>query len=84
MNFEQGSGQRVGPSIAARYGDPNQVVSASRNPVSVPSMPSPTQATYPIRSDQHGSGGCYLTQHRKLPIAGIFDIDRQHPVLPME
>src|ERR1700674_5258060 len=30
--------------IASRHGDPNQVVSASRNPVSVPS---PTQATYP-------------------------------------
>src|SRR5439155_13611452 len=34
----------VGPSIASRHGDPNQVVSASLNPVSVPS---PTQATYP-------------------------------------
>jgi len=30
--------------IASRHGDPNQVVSASRNPVSVPS---PTQATCP-------------------------------------
>jgi hypothetical protein len=34
----------VRPSIASRYGDPNQVVSASRNPVS---LPSPTQAMYP-------------------------------------
>src|ERR1700736_635869 len=31
-------------SIALRHGDPNQAVSASRNPVSVPS---PTQATCP-------------------------------------
>jgi hypothetical protein len=34
----------VRPSIASRHGDPNQVVSASRNPVSVPP---PTQAMYP-------------------------------------
>jgi len=34
----------VRPSIASRHGEPNQVVSASRNPVSVPS---PTQAMYP-------------------------------------
>ena len=36
--------QTVRSIIASRHGDPNQVVSASRNPVSVPS---PTQATYP-------------------------------------
>ena len=32
----------VRPRVASRHGDPNQVVSASRNPVSVPS---PAQAT---------------------------------------
>ena len=35
---------QAGRSIASRHGDPNQVVSASRNPVAVPS---PTQAMYP-------------------------------------
>jgi hypothetical protein len=35
-----------------------------------------------IGSDQHGSGGCYLAQPRKLPIAGILGVDRQRSVCP--
>src|SRR5580765_6651877 len=34
----------------------------------------------PIRPDQNGSGGYYLADRRKLPVAGIFGVDRQDSV----
>src|SRR5512133_3949096 len=35
-----------------------------------------------IGSDQYCSGGCYLPQDRKLPIAGIFGVDQLNPICP--
>ena len=53
-------------------GGPNQVVSASRSPVSVPS---PTQATYPSGRISTARGGRDLAQDRKLPHAIVAGVD---------
>src|SRR6202035_367419 len=35
-----------------------------------------------IGSDEPGRGGCYLSQYRKLPFAGIFSVDQLNSIRP--
>ena len=71
--------------MSAALGDEEDVIvirttSSARRAIRCPCRRHPGDVS--IGSDQNSSGGCHVTQDRKLPIAAIFGLDRQHSVCP--